>query len=364
MDYDEILRKILRKYGVATDNIRQMQIIESKLKKHTATYADANKFAQDIGRILTDVLREYLPEALTDGKLYRAAAEVLVQQPMVQASRDIDKVASAIQTGINENAGIGIKPIVPEVNQDQIDGIITGICNAESYDAGKEVLFDRVENFMEGHVDDFVRENADFQYQAGLEPTVLRTAKGKCCKWCSSLAGTYKYEDVKDRGNDVWRRHRNCHCTIEYFPGQKQRTKKIRQRRQTDITEKEKEEYKKKKEGLPDLEKGYLEAQTYGHLWERGSLQDAIEKFTPGATAENSRDGRKALYSGQRYTILYDFGGNYFRIRDESSKSRRNFVDLDGNPVLNITEDGKQRGATNSEYETFTHFMNTDSEGR
>ena len=107
-----------------------------------------------------------------------------------------------------------------------------------------------------------------------------------------------------------------------------------------------------------------IRAQTYGHLWERGSLQDAIEKFTPGATAENSRNGRKALYSGQRYTILYDFGGNYFRIRDESSKSRRNFVDLDGNPVLNITEDGKQRGATNSEYETFTHFMNTDSEGR
>jgi len=221
MNYDEILKKIIRRYGAQTDNIRMMQIIESKLKKQTATYADAEKYAQGIGKALTEAFREYLPEALTDGKLYRAAAEVLMQQPMVRASRDIDKVAGAIQAEINENAGLGINPIVPEVNQDQIDGIITGICNAESFDAGKEVLFDQVENFMEGHVDDFVRENADFQYQAGLDPKVIRTAAGKCCKWCSNLAGTYKYEDVKDRGNDVWRRHRNCHCVIEYDPGQK-----------------------------------------------------------------------------------------------------------------------------------------------
>lgn len=221
MDYDEILKKIIRLYGVKTENIRMTQVIESKLKKHTATYADAQNYAQAIGKALTEVFREYLPEALTDGKLYRAAAEVLMQQPMVRASRDIDKVAGAIQAEINENAGIGINPIIPEVNQDQIDGIITGICNAESFDAGRKVLFDQVENFMEGHVDDFVRENADFQYQAGLDPKVIRTAAGKCCKWCSNLAGTYKYEDVKDRGNDVWRRHRNCHCVIEYDPGQK-----------------------------------------------------------------------------------------------------------------------------------------------
>ena len=226
MDYDEILKKIIRLYGVKTENVRLTQVIESKLKKHTATYADAQNYAQAIGKALTEAFREYLPEALTDGKLYRAAAEVLMQQPMVRASRDIDKVAGAIQAEINENAGLGINPIVPEINQDQIDGIITGICNAESYDAGKEVLFDQVENFMEGHVDDFVRENADFQYQAGLDPKVIRTAAGKCCKWCSNLAGTYKYEDVKDRGNDVWRRHRNCHCVIEYDPGQKGGKKK------------------------------------------------------------------------------------------------------------------------------------------
>ena len=224
MNYDEILRKILRKYGAATNNIRIMQVIESKLKKRTATYADANHYAQEIGRILTDVLREHLPEALTDGKLYRAAAEVLLAGPMKTAGNDVGKVAAEIQKQLNENAGIGLNAVRPELNQDQIDGIITGICNAESYANNVEQLMDQVGNFLEGHVDDFVRENADFQYNSGLTVMVQRIADADCCDWCSGLAGTYPYEDVRDKANDVWRRHKNCHCQIVYDPqGSKRR---------------------------------------------------------------------------------------------------------------------------------------------
>ena len=219
MNYDEILKKIIRRYGVRTDNIRTTQIIESRLKKHTATYADAEQFAQEIGKALTDAFREYLPEALTDGKLYRAAAEVLVEQPMKKAGRDVAEVAERIQKQLNENAGLGMNPVVPKMNQDQIDGMITGICNADSYEAGKEILMGQVGNCLEGYVDAFVRENADFQYRAGLSPTIERRADGKCCTWCSALAGRYLYRDVSDRGNDVFRRHRNCHCLILFNPG-------------------------------------------------------------------------------------------------------------------------------------------------
>lgn len=235
MNYEEILRKIIRKYGVMTENIRTAQLIESKLAKRTATYADAEKFAQDIGGILTDVFREYLPEALTDGRLYRAAAEVLVQQPMVVASNDVADVAKRIQQELNENAGIGMNAIDPGLNQDQIDGIITGICNAESYDSSVELFMDQVAGFFEGEVDDFVRENADFQYKAGLSPTIERKISGKCCPWCAKLAGTYPYEDVRDRGNDVFRRHNNCHCQILYNPadGSKKR-QNVRNRQWTD----------------------------------------------------------------------------------------------------------------------------------
>ena len=224
MNFDEILRKIIRKYGVMTDNIRQMQIIESKLKRHAATYADAEGLAQQVGSILTDIFREYLPEALTDGKLYRAAADVLVKQPMIRAGKDVGAVAKRIQEQLNDAAGIGMNAVTPELNMDQINGIITGICNAESFDSNVEQFSDQVQNFLEGHVDDFVRENAGLQSDAGLTVVVQRIADGKCCKWCSALAGVYPYEDVRNRNNDVWRRHNNCHCQIIYDPrGSKRR---------------------------------------------------------------------------------------------------------------------------------------------
>ena len=224
MTTDEILRKIIRRYGVETENIRTMQIIESKLAKHTVSYSDANQYAQEIGNILTGIFREYLPEALTDGKLYRAAAEVLVKEPMMKAGNDVGRIAQMIQQDLNGQAGIGMNAIVPEMNQDQIDGIITGICNAESFADSEELFMDQLGNFLEGYVDDFVRENADFQNGAGLTVLVQRIADGKCCKWCSNLAGTYQYELVRDKGNDVWRRHNNCHCQIIYDPrGSKRR---------------------------------------------------------------------------------------------------------------------------------------------
>ena len=83
---------------------------------------------------------------------------------------------------------------------------------------------DQLGNFLEGHVDDFVRENADFQSNAGLTVIVQRIADAKCCKWCSNLAGSWLYDQVRDRGNDIWKRHNNCHCQIIYDPrGSKRR---------------------------------------------------------------------------------------------------------------------------------------------
>ncbi|MBO5536901.1 MAG: hypothetical protein J6B53_16135 [Clostridia bacterium] len=36
----------------------------------------------------------------------------------------------------------------------------------------KETFFDQVGNFLEGHVDDSVHDNAGFQYVAGLETNI------------------------------------------------------------------------------------------------------------------------------------------------------------------------------------------------
>ena len=215
----EVLARIIAEMTGGMENSRKAQAIAEKISQGKATYADALDYAQESGRVMNGSLRKNLPDALTDGKLYREAADQVVRKPMESSGKQVAEVAAEIQQYLNEEVGIGIRAIVPEVNEDQITGIITDICNAESYDAGKDRLFTQIENFLEGTVDDCVRENADFQYKAGLSPKIERRTVGKCCEWCSRLAGTYEYDDVSDRGNDVFRRHKNCHCIVSYNPG-------------------------------------------------------------------------------------------------------------------------------------------------
>lgn len=372
MDYDEILKKILRRYAVKTDQIRTMQVIESKLAKHTATYADAEHFAQEISRALTGALREYLPEALTDGKLFRAAAEVLLEQPMKTACKDVADIAAQIQKQMNEDSEIEINPIIPEMNQDQIDGIITGICNSESFEAGQEVLYDQVENCMEGYVDDFVRENADFHYRAGLFPTIERRTTGKCCAWCAKLVGSYPYEDVKDRGNDVFRRHKNCHCQVLYNPGNgSKKRQNVHWRQWTEDREPATIEARKSFIGI-DLQKfgrttGDYRRAKWGNDWPEGSLKETVSKFARGSKGLPSRDKKKIEYRSKdgRYLIKYDKKGDYFRIEDLSiTESTRQCVDLNGNQIVDISENGKQISVSQDEYERRTHYKNTDKKGR
>ena len=52
----------------------------------------------------------------------------------------------------------------------------------------------------------------------GYKPVIVRRASFGCCKWCRGLAGVYNYDEVKDKGNDVFRRHANCRCQVIYDP--------------------------------------------------------------------------------------------------------------------------------------------------
>ena len=218
-DYSEILQKILSEYTKTLDASKTAQAIGAKIQRGAATQAEAYSFARESARALNKSLKKHLPEALTDGKLYREAADVVLKQPMKTSGAQVADVAAEIQEILNMEADIGIRGIAPGLNEDQIDGIVTGICNAENYESGANNLFTQVENFLEGTVDDCARENAEFQYQSGLSPKIERIADAKCCSWCSALAGVYEYENVSNRGNDVFRRHKNCHCQVRFNPG-------------------------------------------------------------------------------------------------------------------------------------------------
>lgn len=146
---------------------------------------------------------------------YNIASRVL--EPLLEEDHSIvSQAAKLVQQSLNQKAGIGIQAQTVPVNADRIAGIVDKISNGESFEDVAWVLDEPIKNFSMNVVDEAIRQNVNFQGKSGLRPKVIRKSERKCCPWCSNLAGEYEYPDVPD---DVYRRHENCRCTVEYDPG-------------------------------------------------------------------------------------------------------------------------------------------------
>lgn len=106
---------------------------------------------------------------------------------------------------------------------DRTQGILNRASEAEKFSGVRWILGDGViTNYMQSFVDETMKRNAIFQSNAGVSPKIVRRSPGWCCEWCAKLEGTYMYPDrVPD---DVYRRHDNCNCIVEFYPadGKKQ----------------------------------------------------------------------------------------------------------------------------------------------
>ncbi len=210
---------IKNSYDNAVSSNAKIKAVLNKINKGSATYEDALQYAKELGACLEKAFKANVSDVvLPDGKMYYNIAQRLVE-PMVKSNYDkISKQCAAVQTALNQNANIGLKGIVPKYNEDKTKGIIDYVSNADKYSQVEESFLDSLSTNAKSVVDDSVRENADFHYQSGLSPKIIRTTSGKTCKWCQEVAGVYEYEDVKKTGNDVFRRHANCDCSVVYAP--------------------------------------------------------------------------------------------------------------------------------------------------
>lgn len=212
----ELLKRICAEFDDAVEQSSVLKSVEEKILKGTASYAEANQYAIEVGEILANAYKNNISsDVLPDGKMYYNIANRIITPTMSNNYELISKVSAQIQKILNENAGIGINAVLPEMNTDRVDGIVNRVSNAENYDKVSWILQDTIVNFSQSIVDAFIKTNSEFQGKAGLSPKIVRKVAGRCCKWCSRLAGTYLYPDVPD---DVYRRHQRCRCTVEYDP--------------------------------------------------------------------------------------------------------------------------------------------------
>lgn len=213
-----LLKKIQKDFRSEFDKSKVISELYEEVRDGIATYREANDFAIETGSILASAYQKNLSSnVLPDGKMYYNIAERIIDPTMANNYDLITEVTKQVQQSLNEASGIGMKTITPELNQDRIDGIINRVSNADDFDSISWLLNEAIVNFSQSIVDDSIRENAEFQSKAGLQPVIIRKTSGSCCAWCAALAGKYRYPDEVPR--DVYRRHQRCRCTVDYDPG-------------------------------------------------------------------------------------------------------------------------------------------------
>ena len=217
----DLERQVRKRYTELFEKNKTVEAVFKRIRQGRATYGDASIFAEEIGKILADVFKGID----LDGVDLNDLAFNVLGNAMRQNISLSNLTCESVQSLLNEAAGVGLNPVTPALKIDKIRDLQNLVANAESKDALLVMLNEPVITNVMSNVDDWVRTNAEFQGNAGLDPIIVRTWSGsypshdtKHTDWCKDLAGTWEYGDEP---RDVYRRHNGCRCRVEYFPNKK-----------------------------------------------------------------------------------------------------------------------------------------------
>lgn len=193
-----------------------LKALEDFSKKETflKTYEDVFLYAEKYGGVTSKAFQKYLKEVLIDGYLPRDEAEKSIRAALMKMSEDISVVTVNVQQSINKISGVRLNAVQVGANNDKINGILDRV-TSEPYEDIKWIVQEPVINFAQAVVSDTQKANMEWQSKAGLKPRIERRVVGKCCDWCSDLAGVYEYPDGVPE--DIYRRHERCRCITEYI---------------------------------------------------------------------------------------------------------------------------------------------------
>ncbi len=212
-DYEKIVeewKEVVKNDKKATELTNELY---NRKLNYRPTYEVASKLSVRLGEDLAQVLMKYAPE---EGNVWDIDIMNELPRWLGLEHREIVKACEQVQNAMNKEAGLGVKYQAPKFNADRAFGMVKELQEHENFADIADSFYDQFVNFSQNIVDDSIRDNADLLWRSGIPAQVIRQAEPKCCKWCTALAGVYNYVDVKNTGNDVWRRHENCRCTIDF----------------------------------------------------------------------------------------------------------------------------------------------------
>lgn len=209
----ELLDEIKKEYMEELSRDPKVIRILGKVEKGTATMADVHQYSARLGENLSAVLNEYLSaDKLPDGNLYYNIADRIVRPMLEDVHISINDVAIDIQKIVDEASGIGLNGIRADFPEGRVHGLIDKMVEAgEEY---SKWLGEPVINCTESFSDDYMKTNADFRQEAGLESKIVRTAEANACDYCMALEGEYEYGAEP---KEVYSRHEYCRCDVAYI---------------------------------------------------------------------------------------------------------------------------------------------------
>ena len=291
----ELLEAIQKDFNSSMEKSSKLHALKKMIENETASYVEINDYAKKIGELLSRSLQKNISSnVLPDGKMYFNIAKRILEPTLGNNYKLVTEVATMVQKTLNRKNKINIKPQVPKINKDRIDGFLNRVSNEDNFDEVSWILEEPITNFTQSVVNDFVDENIKFQYKAGLRPKLIRKENGRCCNWCRDVIGTYKYPDVP---KDVYKRHSYCKCTVEYFPGDGTKENvhtKIKSRIQEDQV------VKKKRRRKFDSKK------TYKNFYDGSQANEYFEDHSKALRTKKAKDAKDAfrVYTNTGYISI------------------------------------------------------------
>lgn len=203
------LRKQLDERLKADEKLRK---IAEKIKQGKADFKDTSEYSKIISEHLGKIISENI------GEINNPMGKELVCKALLEDNYElINGVLGEVQASVDEKMGVHIKPQKAPFPAERV---MKAAHSLEDKTVPVETIKRRAKsastNVSMSFHDDYMKANADFRSNAGLTCYITRTDSGKCCDWCSKVAGRYVYGKEPA---DIFRRHDNCKCSVIYENG-------------------------------------------------------------------------------------------------------------------------------------------------
>lgn len=211
----ELHDRIKQAFDVRCGKDSVLSHIKRKIENGTATMEDTSVYARRLGELLRKSIESTTkPDDLPGEKMYFNIAQSILEPLLRNNYDDVNTICEEVQSALDAKKGIGLKPQRADFPAERIRAAIGGAAVKETAEHAIQVLGRTAENITGSFQTDYIKKNAEFRSKAGLNCYIERTTDGKCCDWCSKLAGKYRYPDEVPK--DVYRRHDNCTCDVSY----------------------------------------------------------------------------------------------------------------------------------------------------